>query len=398
MSTRQYSLFFRGITGITGAALAPLVLATASHAANVTVRVQNLVSNGTIPARTTDQTLLNPWGIAISPTAPIWIANNGTGLSTLFTPQGVRQTATVDLPMTAGGTTSTPTGVVFNTATDLTSFTVSDNGTTGPATLIFATQEGTIAAWSAVVSPPSDSSTATTVIDETVSGANFTGLTMLTSGTNSTLYAADFAHGQIDAFDENFAPIALTADAFHDPRIPANFAPFNITAVGNRLYVAFAQRNAAGDEVKGSGRGFVDVFNRNGRLVTRLVRRGKLNAPWAMVVAPSNYGAFSNALLVGNFGNGRINAFNRNTGRYLGTFRERNGDVLRIDGLWGLAFGEGGASGSTRTLYFAAGPNDEEDGVFGRITPVQSLSETAADDPTSDADDGGDAADDGGND
>jgi len=389
MSTRQYTF--------AAAALAPLALTVASHAANLTVRVQNLVSNSTdIPARTTDETLLNPWGLAISPTAPIWIANNGTGLSTLFTPQGVRQTATVELPMTGVGTTSTPTGVVFNTASDTTSFPVTDNGTTGPATLIFATQEGTIAAWSAVVSPPSGSSMATTVIDNSVGGANFTGLTMLTSGTNSTLYAADFAHGQINAFDENFAPIAMPSNAFRDTHIPANFAPFNITAVGNKLYVAFAQRNAAGDEVKGSGRGFIDVFNRNGNLVTRLVRRGKLNAPWAMVVAPSNYGPFSNALLVGNFGNGRINAYNRNNGHFLGTFRERNGDVVKIDGLWGLAFGKGGESGSRTTLYFAAGPDDEANGVFGRITPLQASSEMTADDSTSDADDSGDAGSDDG--
>jgi uncharacterized protein (TIGR03118 family) len=356
-------------------------MSAAVEAATVTVRVQNLVSNGAVNARSIDETLIAPWGIVTDPSSPISIANNGTGLSTLFSPIGARQTTTITVPDSSGTTVSNPTAIVFNTTDN---FVVSGANGSGPAQLIFVNRDGTIAAWSPDVSAPSANSFATIVHDRGDNSPVFTGATMFTSGQQSRLFVTDFGNGQVLAFNDNFDQENLSSTAFRDPRIPSSFSPFNIMAVGNLLIVAYAQRDSTElDARSGRGKGYIDIFSLQGQLLRRLVRRGQLDAPWGMAVAPSNFGRFSNALLVANGGNGRINAFNLQTGRYLGTLRLRNNRPVEIDGLRGIAFGQGAGSGSRTTLFFTAAPTDANGdigGLFGRIQPVATSSLEIPDD------------------
>jgi Ca2+-binding RTX toxin-like protein len=198
-------------------------------------------------------------------------------------------------------------------------------------------------------------------------GASYTGMALANNGAGNFLYLADFENGKIDVLDGQFDLTELAGD-FVDPHLPDNFAPFNVAAINGKLYVAFAQQNASGEEVTGRGRGFVSVFDLNGNFLERLVNRGRLDAPWAMVQAPSDFGEFSGDLLVGNFGDGRINAYDPETGKFQGALTFRNGKPLVIDGLWGLAFGNGVTSGDKNTLYYAAGPDNETHGLFGKIT------------------------------
>lgn len=188
------------------------------------------------------------------------------------------------------------------------------------------------------------------------------------NGTGSLLYAADFHNNKIDVFDGSFTPVTLTADAFTDPNLPTGFAPFGIQAINGSIYVSYAMQDAdQHDDVKGDGLGFVNVFGPNGEFIKRLVSQGRLNAPWGMTLAPAGFGEFGNRLLVGNFGNGAINAYDIATGQFAGQLVDTNGSPIRIDGLWGLAFGNGFANQPVNTLFFTAGPNDEQDGLYGRI-------------------------------
>jgi uncharacterized protein (TIGR03118 family) len=202
-----------------------------------------------------------------------------------------------------------------------------------------------------------------------MSSAVYKGLTLASNGGVNMLYAADFHGHKIDVFGPNFTPKKMPG-AFVDSNIPANFSPFNILALGGRLYVAYAQKKEDGnDEVDGPGLGIVDAFDTSGHLLQRVATGGTLNAPWGMAIAPANFGDFSNSLLVGNFGDGTINAFDPTSGAFLGQLRTPDGQILVIDGLWGIAFGNGSTAQNlpSNTLFFAAGPNGEENGVFGRI-------------------------------
>jgi uncharacterized protein (TIGR03118 family) len=307
-----------------------------------------------------DAHLVNPWGIAFNPQGFVWVANNATSTSTLYDGNGVAQTLVVAIPAGTAGPAK-PTGIVFN-ATQ--SFRVSQGGASGVSPFVFAGESGTLAAWS----PGVDLNNAITVHDGSAAGSIYKGLAIASSGGVDRLFAADFHNAAVDVFDATFTKISV-AGGFTDPNLPAGYAPFGIQAIGGMIYVAYAKQDAnAEDEVAGAGLGFVDVYDTNGNFVKRLISlAGALDAPWGMVIAPANFGMFSNALLVGNFGDGRINAFDPNTGALRGPLAKPDGTPIVIDGLWGIAFGNGINSQPANTLFFAAGPADETHGVYGRI-------------------------------
>jgi uncharacterized protein (TIGR03118 family) len=327
----------------------------------------NLVSDLPGVAAVTDPHLVNAWGMSHSPTSPWWISDNGTGFSTLYNgsgtpfPPGSPLVVTIPPPLgSPAGTTAAPTGNVFNGSSG---FIVTKNGTSGRPNFIFATEDGTISGWS----PSVDPTHAILAVDKSASGAVYKGLALGSNGSGDFLFATNFHNGTVDVFDTHFAPVSL-AGSFADPGIPAGFAPFGIANLGGRLYVTYAKQNAEKhDDVAGPANGFVDIFDTNGNLIQRLVTRGRLNSPWGVTFAPADFGQFSNDLLVGNFGDGRINVVDPHTGEFLGQLRDRNNTAITIDGLWGLAFGNGVNAGPTNTLFFTAGIDDEAHGLFGSL-------------------------------
>ncbi len=326
--------------------------------------VQSLVSDGSVPAVTTDAELVNPWGLVFHPNGPAWIADNHTGVASVVSGEGLKQTRLVTIPApTRGASPSAPTGIAFNGSSD---FTVSEGGKTAPSLFLFATEDGTISGWSAEV----DAANAILVVDKSSSGAVFKGLALAANGTGHFLYATDFHNGRVDVLDATFAD-AKVPGGFSDPRIPAGYAPFGIANIGGDLYVTFAEQDAARmDDVAGQGLGFVDEFDANGFLIRRVATRGQLDAPWGVALAPGDFGPFSNDLLVGNFGDGTINAYDLDSGNFQGKLRGTDSQPLVISGLWGLAFGNGVLDQPTRALFFTAGPDAESHGVYGRIDPA----------------------------
>jgi uncharacterized protein (TIGR03118 family) len=336
-------------------------------------------------APNTDPVLQNAWGVAFTPGAsPFWIADNATGCSTLYDGQGaIASTLQVKLPLPGGSvpptacqpvdpnkppnpTPAAPTGLVWNpTSTFLVP------GTSNAATFIFDTEDGTISAWSGGLTPPDQ---AVLAVDNSP-GAVYKGLVFGTNGHGVFLFATNFRAGTIDVFAPNgsmgfrSATSDEIAGGFTDPNIPAGFAPFGIQNIHGDLFVTYAQQNEAQhDDVAGPGNGFVDVFNTDGLLLRRFASQGPLNSPWGVARASFAFGRFSGAILIGNFGDGEIHAFDSD-GQFLGTLRDSQGEPLVIDGLWTLTLG-GGRNSSSDTLYFTAGPNSETDGLFGTITPA----------------------------
>jgi uncharacterized protein (TIGR03118 family) len=306
----------------------------------------------------TDTNLVNAWGVAFNPQGFVWVADNATSKSTLYDGNGVPQTLVVSIPAGTAGPAK-PTGIVFSGTQ---SFAVSQGGVTGPSRFIFAGESGTIAGWA----PNVNMTNAVTVLDGAASGKIYKGLAVGSNAGADRLFAADFHNGVVDVFDATFTPVA---GGFVDPNLPAGYAPFGIQVIGSLVYVAYAKQDAAAeDDVAGAGLGMVNTFDLAGNLVKRLIPAGgNLNAPWGMAMAPANFGAFSNALLVANFGDGRINAYDATTGAALGTLATPAGTPIVIDGLWGIAFGNGLNSQPVNTLFFAGGPADETHGVYGRI-------------------------------
>ena len=346
----------RSRLGIVLAALSALALVLAGPAdahgggkgANV-YKKRNLVSDIDGVARITDANLVNPWGLAFGPATPAWVADNRTDVSTLYS-GGVRKSIPVTLPLVVGIPGGAPTGVVFNATPG---FKV--NG--AAAHFIFDSEAGTITAWNAGTQA---------VTEATTPGAIYKGLAIASKGGTTMLYAANFHAGTIDVFNDSFAPVTVPG-GFADPNLPAGFAPFNIQEIAGRLVVAYAQQDAdAEDEVAGAGLGFVDVFDTSGHLLRRLVSQGALNAPWGLAVAPRHFGPFSGDLLVGNFGDGAINAYDPRTGAFRGTLQNKDGNQIKINGLWALRFGNG-VIGTPQTLLFTAGIGDEDHGLFGEI-------------------------------
>jgi uncharacterized protein (TIGR03118 family) len=324
----------------------------------------NLVSDGAVSALTTDPQLKNPWGLVAFPGAPFWIADNGTGLSTLYNGLGNIVPLTVTIPPPAGapmGATAAPTGIVWNPNAQL--FLVAPQL---GALFIFATEDGTISAWN----PTVNLHNAVLEVDNSQggTGAVYKGLALATNSSGVYLYATNFRAGTVDVFDSAFKPAKLSG-SFSDPRIPAGYAPFGIALIDGNLFVTYALQDAAKhDDQKGPGRGFVDVFDTDGDLITRFASRGVLNSPWAVARAPLNFGPLSSDVLIGNFGDGRINGFDSG-GEFRGSLRDTAGHPVRIDGLWSIVFGNAAAS-DPNVLYFTAGPNGEADGLFGSLQAV----------------------------
>jgi len=309
----------------------------------------------------TDSDLINPWGLVSSPTgSPIWVSDNGTGHSTLYDGfTGAKQARVVNIrSITGGGATSPPTGVVFNG--DMANF-LGDR-------FIFATEDGQLNGWQAALDT-------TAAVRAAIPGAVYKGLA-INALTNDTLYAANFANGNVDVFDSAYA---LTGPLFTDPNLPAGYAPFNVQFLGGKLYVTFAlKKPGTDDDDPGQGRGIIDVVDPVTHAFTRLATGSaaggtatSLDSPWGLALAPASFGPFGGDLLVGNFGDGKINAFDPTTGAFLGTLSDPNGNPLVNPGLWGLMFGTGGnAGGDPDALYFTAGGTNEDTGVLGRINAV----------------------------
>jgi uncharacterized protein (TIGR03118 family) len=350
--------------------------------------VTNLTADLPGIAPNTDPVLQNAWGVAFTPGAsPFWIADNATGCSTLYDGSGVPQPQAtplrVKLPLPDGSVDTacqpidpqnppnpapaTPTGLVWNPTT---TFLVPN--TTSPATFIFATEDGTIAAWASGLNPANQAVLAV----NNSPGAVYKGLVFGTNVHGVFLFATNFRAGTIDVFAPNgstgFRPATPGTEIdgdFTDPHLPAGFAPFGIQNINGDLFVTYAKQDKdQGDDVAGPGHGFVNVFDTDGHLLRRFASRGPLNSPWGVVRASFAFGRFSGDILVGNFGNGKINAFDSD-GHFLDTLRDGQGKPVVIDGLWSLTLG-GGRNSSSDTLYFTAGPNDETDGLFGTITPA----------------------------
>jgi uncharacterized protein (TIGR03118 family) len=315
----------------------------------------NLVSDGATPAQHTDPNLVNPWGVAITNTGAIWVADNGTGVTTLYDQNGNPSPPVVTIPTPAGaapGSTSSPSGAVFNNAGK--AFDLPNTST--PAKYVFVTEDGTVSAWD-----PSIGNSAALVADNSGSGAVYKGLAIAGKGKKAQLYAANFSAGTVDVFDSNFKPVTLAAGAFTDPSIPAGFAPFNVQNVGNKLYVTYAMQDATKqNDVAGVGNGFVDVFSASGKMIRRLASAGPLDSPWGVTRLPGRGGDIA----VGNFGDGAINVFSA-SGKSLGALMDASNQPITIDRLWALTPGVGSAK---NTLFFSAGTNDEADGLFGTLT------------------------------
>jgi uncharacterized protein (TIGR03118 family) len=329
-------------------------------------RQTNLVSDLSGFAQIQDPNLVNPWGLAFSGNSPFWTSNQGSGTATLFSGDVnggplSKVALTVTIPGTPAGLN---TGIVFNPTND---FVITSGGGTSKANFIFATLNGNIVAWRA--------GTVASIV-ATQAGHVYTGLAIsatTAAATPNFLYAADFKNKKIDVYDKNFAPVTL-AGTFTDtgaPAIPADFSPFNVQNLGGALYIAYAKVNpASGDDLPGVGNGFVSKFDLNGNFLSRVVSNGPLNSPWGMTIAPAGFGAFPGALLVGNFGDGEINAFNLTTGALLGGLNNEAGTPIIIPKLWAIAFGNGGGGGDTGALYFNAGFDDENHGLFGSLRPA----------------------------
>jgi len=342
----------------------------------------NLVSDGAVPAECVDPNLVNAWGLAASPTSPWWVSDNGTGKASLYRvdtiappPPALHCPATFTaftVPGAAGQ--SAPTGMVRNGGTGF----VVNNGGTGspsPAAFIMSSEDGTISAFRG--------NPIVIVVNKSASGAVYKGLAIATgTATGDFLYATNFSAGTVDVFNSAFTQVnsTLPAGAFTDPNLPAGYAPFGIQNVNGIIYVTYALQDALKhDDVPGKGHGFVDAFDTAGKLLRRVASRGKLDSPWGIAPAPPDFGFFSGDLLIGNFGDGKINAFDPGKQEHNGEYQQRgelhsaDGPPLVIKGLWALEFGTGSpASGPRNVLFFTAGPDDEQHGLFGSLAEAPS--------------------------
>jgi len=332
----------------------------------------SLVSHIKGLARTFDPNLQNPWGVSQNTEGQFRVADNATGVSTEYSAAGQIIGTPVTIPTPPGVTPpSAPNGNVFNTTND---FVISHDGKSAPATVIFSSENGTIVGFNPAIDPNEGILEA----DLSQSGAVFKTLTAGSVNGANYIYASDFHNGTVDVFNGQFQLVHLSG-SFTDPNIPAGFAPFGLKNVNGTLFVTYAKQDAARhDDVAGVGNGFIDEFTLSGNFIERFASQGLLNSPHGIAVAPDNFGQFSNALLVGNFGDSKVNAFDLNTGQFLGQLTDAHGNTLILNGgfkkesdtkgLWGLTFGDGQNGAATNSLFFAAGINDENDGLFGKVT------------------------------
>lgn len=321
-------------------ALLVVALGMISSTAFAQYTVTNLVSNQMGQAQHQDTSLINPWGIAYAPSGAFWVSDNGTGLSTLYDGNGVKQSLVVTIPTASGTGVGSPTGQVYNNTLG---FVVKQNGHSGAALFIFDTEDGTISGWA-----PGVNATAA-VIAATNPGADYTGLAIGVSNNATYIYAADNKNNKIDMYDKNFALVK----SFTDTSLPPGSNPYNVQNISGKLLVEFTNS---------TGGGVVDVFDTAGNKLKTLISGGKLHSPWGVALAPANFGPASNALLVGNLGDGFINAFNPNTGKFVGQ------SAVSFPGLWALIFGGGSAlNGQTNQLFLTAGPGFYQNGLFAVV-------------------------------
>jgi uncharacterized protein (TIGR03118 family) len=348
------------LTAAVAILVAAVVVASAAAANRNAFRVTNLVSDQPGVAATVDPDLVNAWGLASLPTSPWWVADNGQSVSTLYRADGSKVGLTVAVP-------DDPTGTVANAGS---SFVVKDGMKSAAALFIFATEDGQILGWN-----PTVAATTAVVAVPNTDDAVYKGLAIASTAGGDRLYATDFHNGRVDVFDGSFTDVTAPG-SFTDPRIPSGYAPFGIQNVGGNIVVTYAEQDGdRHDDVAGLGHGFVDVFDTSGTLLTRVASRGLLNSPWGIAQAPDGFGNVGGDLLIGNFGDGRINAFAPT--RYgsflpLGPLRTNSIRIpVTIDGLWALQFGKNAPNnGPATTLFFTAGPGGESHGLFGTITAL----------------------------
>lgn len=314
-------------------------------------------------APNTDPNLVNPWGLSRSSGSPWWVSDNGTGLSTLYNATGVAQSLVVTIDPPAGGASpSAPTGTVYNYTT---SFLVAPGK---PAIFLFVTEDGTILGWNPGIRP-----TFADVRVDRSHTAVYKGCAIAQTAGGPRFYATNFTTGLVEIFDSTFHRIPLTGTQFRDTTLPADFVPFNIQNIGGDLVVTFAHRTPGSkDEDHGPGMGYVAIFDAQGNFISRLPHGTYFNAPWGVVEAPGDFGVFSHRLLIGNFGDGYISAFDPISGTFQGQLQDNNGAPLWIEGLWALSFGNNANAGNATDLYFTAGPSDESHGILGKVTPIAS--------------------------
>jgi uncharacterized protein (TIGR03118 family) len=349
--------------GFLALSLSPLTAQFPWGSTNAVYSKTNLVADTAGVAPRIDPRLVNPWGILAIPQG-VWVNNNHSGLTAGYGANGAFTKFAIHIPAPGGGD-GAPTGLIYN---DSNQFVITNKSKHGPATFLMATEDGTITAWNQSFS----GSNAVIVVDRS-GQAIYKGLA-IQRDTNGTprIYTANFHGNAVEVFDSHFNLV----NSFTDPNVPTNFAPFNVATVHGKLFVSFALQKLpdAEDDQSGPGNGYIDIFDTDGTLLRRFASEGVLNSPWAMVEAPNRFGKFSSALLVGNFGDGTINAFDLITGKSLGALSDAQGNAIIIDGLWGLAFNRQRSGGrwdfDAERLYFTAGPNDEENGLLGYIKSV----------------------------
>ncbi len=320
-----------------------------------TVTKTPLVSDVAAPGVTVDPNLVNAWGLAFSPAGPIWVADNHTGVATVYNADGTIVPLVVRLPVPAGDTNpAAPTGQQFNSvATDF----LGDK-------FVLSSEDGTIIGWQT-------GTTGVLRVDKSADGAVYKGFDFVDTGAGRVIVAANFAKNTIDVFDANYMPVRLPEGKYKDPSPLAGFAPFNVMAAGDNVYVSYAKQNAAKhDDVAGLGNGAINVFDKTGTFVRRLITGGALNSPWGMAIVPSDYPRIAGTLLVGNFGDGRIGAYNLTTGALVAPLVDNRGAEIVIDGLWALRFGLDVAGMSHLQTFYTAGPVMETHGVLGRLDAV----------------------------
>jgi uncharacterized protein (TIGR03118 family) len=332
----------------------------------VAITQTNLVADssqtpGVTPTTIIDPNLINPWGVAESPTGLFWVSDNGTGVTTIYNAAGMSAgPQLVTVAAISGEDHSSPTGQVFNPGAG---FDITSGGKTDSAKFIFATEGGTISGWS----PNVDPTNSIIAVDNSSKGAVYKGLAIGTTNEGTFLFAANFNSGKVDVFDQNFTQV----NSFTDKHLPQGYAPFNVQVLDGHLFVTFALQDAdKHDDVAGAGNGFVDEFDLQGHLLQRVASRGPLDSPWGLAIAPASFGDLAGDLLVGNFGDGTINAFDLKSDHFNGKLLDSTGAPITIGDLWALVPGNGSGNTDPNKIYFTAGVQNEAEGLFGSLSAM----------------------------